>query len=87
MFKPDEIGQTVEARGLLSMELELTDACNFNCIYCYNRGSTALDPRPELTDAEMRGVVQQAKKLGARTVILLGGEPLLYQLKEPTDGR
>jgi hypothetical protein len=32
-FTPAEIARTVEARGLLSMELELTDACNFNCIY------------------------------------------------------
>jgi radical SAM protein with 4Fe4S-binding SPASM domain len=78
MFTSAEIARTVEARGLLSMELELTGACNFNCIYCYNKSAAAPDPDQELTDEEIRRVVRQAMRLGARSIVLLGGEPLLY---------
>jgi len=86
-FSPDEIAATVTARGLLSIELELTDACDFNCVYCYRSGgfqppdSTGTRQQDAaatlLTDAELRDVVTQAKNLGARLVVLLGGEPLL----------
>lgn len=77
-FTPEEIARTVNACGLLSLELELTDVCNFNCTYCYNQTGQAPDQSRELTDEEIRSVVSQAQNLGARTIILLGGEPLLY---------
>ena len=77
-FTPDEIEQTVRACGLLSMELELTSVCNFNCVYCYNQTESVREPGRELTDLEIRSVISQARALGARTLILLGGEPLLY---------
>ena len=77
-FTKEEIEQTAAARSLLSIELELTDTCDFNCIYCYHQ-ATEQPARQEapLSDSELRDVVTQAKALGARLVVLLGGEPLL----------
>ena len=77
-FSDDTISQCVENRGLLSMELEFTRKCNLRCIYCYaDSGEPSTD---ELTLEELRSVILQAKELGARKIILLGGgEPLVYK--------
>ena len=74
-FSAQDIGDCIARRGLLSMEIELTLACNFRCPYCYagtnpNQASLTLD--------EVQDVVRQAKALGAKRIILLGGEPTLY---------
>jgi len=58
------------------MEIELGRACNFRCPYCY-----VVDPATapdELSPDEIRDAVDQAHDLGARRIILLGGEPMLY---------
>jgi radical SAM protein with 4Fe4S-binding SPASM domain len=76
-FSPEEIAQTVRTGGLLTLELELSRACNLRCIYCY---ATAGEKNEnELTLAEVFNAVDQARELGARKIIVLGGgEPLCY---------
>jgi radical SAM protein with 4Fe4S-binding SPASM domain len=62
---------------LLSLELELSRACNIRCIYCY--AASGLPLANELTSAELENVIDQAADLGIRKVIVLGGgEPLFY---------
>lgn len=76
-FSPDEIADCRERQGLLSLELELSRACNLRCVYCYNSSGAAL--KNELTLKEIFSVIDQAAALGARKIIILGGgEPLLY---------
>jgi len=58
------------------MEIEFSRVCNFRCPYCY------VDDMPsqadEMTVAEIRDVLVQARELGARKIIVLGGEPMVY---------
>ena len=69
--------ETAAANGrLLSMEIELGLQCNFRCQYCYVGQSGT--PKGELTVDEIQGVVMQAKALGARKIIVLGGEPMIH---------
>ena len=77
-FSKDEISDCLSKKGLLSLELEFTKRCNLKCIYCY---AEAGDPKKnELTTEEIKSVIKQAKELGAKRIILLGGgEPLLYE--------
>lgn len=76
-FSPQEIAQCLENKGLLSLELELSRACNLRCIYCYASSGQPL--KDELTLEEIFSVIDQAATLGARKIIVLGGgEPLLY---------
>jgi radical SAM protein with 4Fe4S-binding SPASM domain len=75
-FSQEEIEEAVRAGRLLSMEIEFNQVCNLRCIYCY-----ALDnpgDRNELTVDEFKDVIRQACDMGARKIIILGGEPLLY---------
>lgn len=75
-FTAEEISAAVRDGRLLSMEIEFNQSCNFKCIYCY-----ALDTakRPvELSKEDFIDVIHQAKELGARKIIILGGEPMLY---------
>jgi radical SAM protein with 4Fe4S-binding SPASM domain len=77
-FSREDIATCRDRQGLLSLELELTRACNLQCIYCYNSSGTAL--KNELTREEIFSIIDQAAELGARKIIVLGGgEPLIYQ--------
>ncbi len=73
-FSLDEIRQAAASGRLLTMEMEFSQLCNFNCPYCY------LDVRPkdELTSDEIRDLILQARELGVRRIIILGGEPMIY---------
>ncbi|MFN2344062.1 MAG: radical SAM protein, partial [Desulfonatronovibrio sp.] len=76
-FSADEIEQARLDGRLLSMELELSRACNLRCIYCYAESGTAMENELDIT--EITGVVDQALELGARRIIVLGGgEPLAH---------
>ena len=75
-FPADEIRAAVAAGRLLSLEIEFSRRCNFRCIYCYVENRSAAPD--ELTPEEARDVILQARALGARKIIILGGEPSIY---------
>lgn len=76
-FSDSEIERCSESKGLLSIELEFTKRCNLRCLYCYTQAGDA--DENELSLDEIRSVIDQAKNLGAKKIILLGGgEPLIY---------
>jgi len=75
-FSRQEIAEAVRNNRLLSMEIEFNRSCNFRCIYCY--ASDNARHRNELTKEEFIDVISQAREMGARKMIILGGEPMLY---------
>ena len=75
-FAEEEIRQAAAADRLLSMEIEFSRECNFRCAYCYLEERTAA--ADELSRQELKAVILQARELGARKVIILGGEPSIY---------
>lgn len=77
-FDDGDIARCRMRKGLLSIELEFTKRCNLRCLYCYSSAGAALEN--EMAPDEIRSVILQAKELGAKKIILLGGgEPLIYQ--------
>jgi radical SAM protein with 4Fe4S-binding SPASM domain len=75
-FTKEEIESAVDNNRLLTMEIEFNSDCNFRCVYCY--AVNGKPPDRELTPGEFRDVILQARDLGARRIIVLGGEPTLY---------
>ncbi len=75
-FSRETIEQAVRRGKLLSMEIEFSLHCNFRCPYCYVPHNSQL--KNELTTDEIKSIVLQAKALGARKIIVLGGEPTIY---------
>lgn len=75
-FSPDDIDRAVRRGQLLSVEIEFSLRCNFRCPYCYVPSRDQF--KDELSPEEIRAVILQAKELGARKVIVLGGEPSIY---------
>jgi len=75
-FTEEEIRQAVAADRLLSMEIEFSRICNFRCSYCYVPDQNEF--KNELSREEIKDVILQAKELGARKIIILGGEPSIY---------
>jgi radical SAM protein with 4Fe4S-binding SPASM domain len=61
------------------LDIELTERCNNACLHCYinlpEHDSQAA--RRELTAEQWKGILRQAADLGALSVRLTGGEPLL----------
>ncbi|MBI5556900.1 MAG: radical SAM protein [Deltaproteobacteria bacterium] len=75
-FTEQEIREAVAAGRLLSMEIEFSRICNFRCSYCYVPDQKEF--KNELSREEIKDVILQARDLGARKVIILGGEPSIY---------
>ena len=75
-FSRDLIEDALKNKRLLSMEIEFSRKCNFKCPYCYVPSCDF--PENELTRDEIRDVIVQAQDLGARKIIILGGEPMIY---------
>ena len=73
----DEEIRAVKSGELLSMEIEFTRRCNYRCPYCY-ASSENTDYSQEMSAEEIRSAIAQAQKLGARKIVILGGEPLVY---------
>lgn len=59
------------------VSIEITHDCALKCIYC---SSSAEHPSPigELSLDEVKSIIDEAKKCGAKEVSLSGGEPLLH---------
>jgi len=75
-FTEEEIRAAAAADRLLSMEIEFSRECNFRCAYCYLENRTAA--AGEMSRQEIKDVILQARELGARKIIILGGEPSIY---------
>ncbi len=75
-FSQQEIAEAVREGRLLSMEMEFNKSCNFRCLYCY--ASDHAVHRNEMSKDEFIDLINQARELGARKLIILGGEPMLY---------
>lgn len=60
---------------LLELKLKLISACDYACQMCGHWR----EPVHRLTTAQALGAVEDAAKLGARSLILSGGEPTLHK--------
>ncbi|HUX62676.1 radical SAM protein [Sulfuricella sp.] len=69
--------QEGEGVALRNLGLSTTDACNFNCIYCYGTEAANRDSRcGPLRLEEQIGLIDQGIELGIRQVTICGnGEP------------
>jgi MoaA/NifB/PqqE/SkfB family radical SAM enzyme len=68
--------QTALQRAIpLFAHLELTYACNWRCVFCYN--PRHFDKAP-LRAAEWEGVLDDLRSLGTLTLTITGGEPLAH---------
>ena len=59
---------------LLTCEIEFNRSCNYRCPYCYAAGKY---DRAALAPEIAESAIRQVAKLGARKIVVLGGEPLL----------
>ena len=66
---------------LSSLDIELTERCNNNCIHCYiNQPADDENLKnKELSTAEIKNILKEAVSLGCLNVRFTGGEPLLRQ--------
>lgn len=63
-----------------SLDMELTERCNNNCIHCYiNLPVDDFVKNKELTTEEIKNILTEATSLGCLTVRFTGGEPLLRE--------
>lgn len=67
--------------SLFTLDIELTERCNHNCIHCYiNRPENDSKARSrELTTEQWETILKQAADLGTLSVRFTGGEPLLRE--------
>lgn len=61
-------------RKLHTLEIELTNACNLSCFYCYAETKAK---GQNLALGKAREVLKQARKYGIKQIAWLGGEPTL----------
>lgn len=63
-----------------SLDMELTERCNNNCIHCYiNLPANDSAKKKELTTEEIKHILTEAASLGCLRVRFTGGEPLLRE--------
>ncbi len=61
---------------LLSVDIMLTQKCNFKCIYCYAEAGP--QRVHQLTMTEAKSIVNDAVDMGVKILNMQGGEPLIW---------
>ena len=61
-----------------TLRLEVTTKCNLACRYCHS-GDTLNRRIKEFSVKELVKIISEAKRLGCKEVIFIGGEPLVYK--------
>ena len=85
-MRPEMAGRALAVKALrlfkplfgAALMLSVTDRCQCRCARCAVGGGKKPDA-PELSGAEIDGLLAQAAALGAREVSFFGGEPLLRE--------
>jgi radical SAM protein with 4Fe4S-binding SPASM domain len=73
-----DIQKARQRNQLLTMRLETSRICNLRCIYC--NGATGKKVPGEISFKAMKKVILEAKSLGAKSVVVIGGgEPTIYR--------
>lgn len=77
LYSNEEAREARNNGRLLTLRLETSLCCNLRCEYCYRESG---EPKPnEMTFEEILNIVHQAKDLGARSIVIIGGgEPTIY---------
>jgi len=77
---PKVISDLLESSSeLVSVDIAMTAACNFKCIWCYRPGEEW--GRLIIDFDTILKIIEDAKKLGVRFFVLTGGEPTMYSFK------
>jgi radical SAM protein with 4Fe4S-binding SPASM domain len=62
----------------LRAEIDVTYRCNFKCIHCYNSPFQKTIPQSsEITNAQIKKIIDELVDLGSFSMAFTGGEPLL----------
>lgn len=62
-------------RHIRKVRIQLTDACNFRCVYCMPEGMRFLPSRELLNPEEIAGIARTLHALGIEEARVTGGEP------------
>jgi len=65
-----------EGTELFSVDIMVTQKCNFKCIYCYAEG--APERKNQLLMKEAKRLVRESRALGVRILNMQGGEPFMW---------
>lgn len=61
----------------ITVELDITNVCNFACIHCH-KDSKPLHLTKELSTKEILAIIEKCAQIGVPELILMGGEPLIH---------
>jgi len=75
MGKEKKRSRFTNTTGPLYVMLDITTACNFKCLHCYN--NSGKKDTDEMTDEEITDVVKQIADMHPESVCLCGGETML----------
>lgn len=69
-------GMRSEGVELFSVDIMVTQKCNFKCSYCYAEG--APEKKNQLSMEEAKGIARDCLDLGVRVLNMQGGEPFIW---------
>jgi len=69
-------GMKSEGVELFSVDIMVTQKCNFKCAYCYAEG--APEKKNQLSMEESKRIVRDCLDLGVRVLNMQGGEPFIW---------
>ncbi|MFH1459290.1 MAG: radical SAM protein, partial [Candidatus Omnitrophota bacterium] len=84
-FSDEDFAEAAKTKGLLEFRMHVIRECTLNCIYCLSNAPHIKSikniqfKKGDLSLEKRKSLVANAKKLGAKTVVITGsGDPLLY---------
>lgn len=63
---------------LKEVKIELTNKCSRNCKHCSSNATSSIGNLKVLDYEDVSRVINEAKLMGADTIVFTGGEPLMY---------